>query len=390
MFRLLTLLTTVAAAVYASETQPANGWVIEKVDVSGPGRTTSMKVDKHGNLHICYMVGQGQLLKYAFRDQERGKWFVMTVDQNPNNCSLALDSQQRPHISYGDYGTGEGSRLRYAYWNGTSWIKQVIPVSSSIVSGYISIAIDAADRPSLAYYEYRGPRGTDFKIRLRHVGWNGKQWEMRTVDGEEGSGKVNNMTADSKGLSHLVYANVATGEMRYAFWNGTAWTLEMVESRLQSQGQYVGLSCAVTTDRNDTPHVTYLNTTAMLVKYAVRTGGRWKTENIGRVTGVMEDFDRNSIMIDDLGRPWVGYYDPGVGVLQIVHKDGGKWITETVDGNGAGFTSSMQIHGGKIWISYSDESGMSLKVAHRPLTLSESGASADQTAKNGNEQRAGQ
>ena len=42
--------------------------------------------------------------------------------------SLALDSQDRPHITYGDlfYGTPDDSDLKYAYWDGNQWQKETI------------------------------------------------------------------------------------------------------------------------------------------------------------------------------------------------------------------------------------------------------------------------
>ena len=197
---------------------------IETVDPSGAGKSSSLKIDKDGNAHICYIGAPGASLKYGFWDHLLKRWFLMVIANDANACSLALDSKQNPHISYADYGSGEGSKLRYASWDGTAWKKQAIPLNSEVITAYSSIGLDLNDYPSLAFYEYRGPRGTAFKIRLRNVMWNGKYWDVRTIDGQEGSGKVNNMAVDSQGRFHLAYANVASGEMRYAYWNGKSWS----------------------------------------------------------------------------------------------------------------------------------------------------------------------
>lgn len=351
----------------AAEDRSPASWHIEVVDPTGVGRSSSMKIDHDGNVHICYVVGDGVQLKYAFWDRTRKTWFNMIVDQGPNSCSLALDSKQRPHISYADYGTGEGARLRYAHWDGKAWLTQSIPVNSRIVSGYISIALNSSDCPTVAYYEYRGPRGTEYKIRLRTAMWNGKYWEVRTVDGEEGSGKVNNMTSDSRGNPHIAYANVAVGEMRYAYWDGKSWMTETVEGRARGQLEYAGLACAITVDKANNPHVTYLNTSTMQVKYGVRINGIWKTYAVDRIISGTENFDRNSIFVDDRGDVHIGYYDVSLGVLKLAHRRDQKWIIETVDGNGAGFTSSIQTDRGVMWVSYADEASMSLKVAHREM-----------------------
>jgi hypothetical protein len=361
------LAASLVCVVSATESSP---WRIETVDASGSGESTSMKIDKDGNAHICYVFGRGTALKYAFWDHLLNRWFVMVVDAYPNACSLALDSKQRPHISYADYGTGDGARLHYAHWDGTSWKKAPVPLNAVKIAAYSSIGLDAEDKPTIAYYEYRGPRGTDFKIRLRSVRWTGKEWEVRTVDAEEGSGKANHMTTDPQGNFHLVYANVGVGDMRYAYWDGKKWSLEMVEGRRQSGGHYVGQSCAVTVDREGNPHVTYMNASTLQIKYAVRKAGRWvKHQVVDQLTGSTDDFDRNSIVVDDTGRPWISYYDVGQGILKLAHLEGDKWVIETVDGNGSGFTSSMQIDRGKMWISYADFVSNSLKVASRDMNL---------------------
>jgi hypothetical protein len=353
-----------AVVVSAADTPE---WRIETVEASEAGQASSLKVDRDGNLHLCYVLGLSRSLRYGFRDRLLDRWFVMTVDRGANGCTLALDSKQRPHISYADYGSGDGAKLHYAHWDGTAWKTQALPLNSGTIAYWTSIALDADDHPSLSFYEYRGPRGTDIKIRLRSVRWSGKEWEVRTVDADEGSGKVNHMAADARGHLHLAYANVTIGEMRYAYWNGEQWHVETVEGRRQAGEQYLGLSCAVAADRDGNPHVTYMNATRLQQKYAVRREGRWSIHIIDQLAGMTQMFDRSSIAVDDAGQPYISYYDAGRGVLKLAHLDGDRWVAEVVEGNGVGFTSSLQIDRGTIWISYMDPAGNSLKVARRAL-----------------------
>src|SRR5579885_1259602 len=160
-------------------------WQIETVDPSGTGKFSSMKADREGNLHVAYIVQDGNEfpLKYAFWDHRLNRWFLMTVDHSAGSCSLALDSQQRPHISYVDFGTAEGSKLHHAYWDAQSgsWWKEAIRLNSEVIAYYTSIVLDAEDHPSISFYEYRGPKDTDLKIRMRVVSWNGTSWMVRTV-----------------------------------------------------------------------------------------------------------------------------------------------------------------------------------------------------------------
>jgi len=364
----LAILPAAAAAVATG-----SAWQIDLVDQTGPGKSSSLKIDKNGNVHVAYVVDDGGTypLKYAFWDHALKRWFVMAVAQNSGACSLALDSKQRPHISFVDYGTASGSKLRYAYWDGAAWQKQAIPLNSDIIAYFNSIALDANDRPSISFYEYRGPKESEIKIRLRMVTWTGEYWQVRTIDGEEGSGKFNSMAIDASGRIHIAYANVSanTAGLRYALWNGAAWKTEIVDTAPQNNGDAVGYSTCLALDKDGDPHIAYMNESNPGLKYAVHKGGQWRIFAVERLARIGYP-DRNSIAVDENGRPYISYYDAGRGILRLAHVSGQKWMIETVDGNGAGFTSSVAIHDGAIWISYADDAG-ALKVAHRALQSDE-------------------
>ena len=128
----------------------------------------------------------------------------------------------------------------------------------------------------------------------------------------------------------------------------------------------------------------YLNNSVLQVRYAFRKNGRWHSQTIDTVAGRTEDFDRFSIVIDDDDRPYLGYYDAGQGLLKIAHSEapGRPWMVEAIDENGAGFTNSMQISQGTLWVSYADENRMALKVARKTLApLSPLGPAVTDTAK---------
>ena len=352
-----------------SDTTPLT-WQIDAVDTDGPGKYSSMKVDTVGNVHVVYVVDDGNRypLKYAIWTASAKRWFKMTIAQSVGACALTLDSKQRPHISYTDYGSMSGSKLRYAHWDGQMWRTEALRLNSDTIAYYNSIALDLTDNPTLSFYEYRGALDTDFRIRLRTVMWDGQGWNVRTVDSEQGSGKFNAMVADSKGHLHIAYANVSAGTagIRYAYWDNTSWHTQILEGMQENNGNAVGYSAAIALDKDDNPHITYVDETTPRVKYAVRKNGRWQIQMVDTVAHVGYP-DHNSIAVDDEGHPYISYYDAGRGILKVAHLEGQRWLAETLDGNWSGFTSSIQIAGGMIWVSYADEGQGAFKVAHRPL-----------------------
>jgi hypothetical protein len=110
-----------------------------------------------------------------------------------------------------------------------------------------------------------------------------------------------------------------------------------------------------------------MNESTSLVKYAVRRNGRWETQVVDRITKVAYP-DRNSIALDREGRPYIGYYDAGRGTLNIAHREGDRWLTEVVDTNFSGYTSSLQIQNETLWISYADQMTHTFKVAHKEIS----------------------
>lgn len=361
-------------------------WQIEVLDAGPPGEFSTLKEDANGNLHLAYVLDDGlhNTLKYGFWDRTLKQWFLMPVAAGASFCSLVLDSKQHPHISYADSGSGSGAKLRYAYWDGKgAWKTQPIPLNSDIVGYYTSIALDSHDRPSISFYEYRGPKGTDIAVRMRIVTWNGEYWQARTVDGQNQSGKFNALAIDAQGHEHLVYANVnaLTTGMRYAYWDGVSWRLEIFDGPELNNGGYVGYAANLVLDKEGTPHTTYMNYSTPAVKYAVRKNGRWQIQTIERLAGVGYP-DRNGIAVTESGDPYISYYDAGVGTLRLAHRKGDKWLIESVDRNASGFTSSVQIDRESVWIAYADEGSGGLKVARRPLdaldSISPQGATTPQ------------
>lgn len=354
--QILILLIVTSAAWNAN----AADWHREVVDTSG-GKYSSLQIDRHGNAHVVYLDDSQNLLKYSFWDHKLDKWFTTTLDSSAGFCSMILDSQQRPHVSYIQYGN---AKIGYAYWDGSSWQKQTIQIKARDISFYTSITLDADDRPSISFYEYWGT-GEDYLLHLRNVTWNGKFWEVRTVDSTPGSGKFNSITTDSTGNRRIAYANVKSENagLRYARWNGQSWDVEVLEG---SGSEYSIFSVAIALDKNDNPHITYADVRNRLIKYATRRDGKWKIQVADSVAQVAYP-DRNGIAVDDDGHPYISYYDAGLGVLKLAHLNGQKWVTEVVDENLAGFTSSLQITNGTVWLTYADENSAGLKFAYRPL-----------------------
>jgi hypothetical protein len=354
---LLPVLTLAAVAAAQEGT-----WEIGRVDGSVGSSFSSLRIDKFGNAHVSYIEEGTGTLQYSFWDHRLKKWFTTTLEQSGAGfCSLALDSKQHPHISYNRY-----DRLIYAHWDGSAWQNQTIQLPSKAVRFYTSIALDSKDNPSIGYYEVLDSIGAAEKdaCLMRVVTWTGSVWELTTADHEFATGKFNSIAVDSAGRPHVAYANIwyEAASLRFADWDGTSWHKEILEGPRGTYRQAVILIL----DKQDNPHIAYSDLNNMLVKYGTRVAGKWQMQAVASIR--QEAYpDRNGIALDEHGAPYISFFDRGIGVLKVAYRKDQKWLSEVVDTGSAGFTSSIQIHEGTIWLTYSAGPGGGLKFARRPL-----------------------
>ncbi|MBN1483641.1 MAG: PKD domain-containing protein [Chloroflexia bacterium] len=225
-------------------------WLSETVEAYvGPGtpeQRLSLALDSKGQLHLAFYDSQHQDLVYSRRDVsagragwERGLWFSRTVDWGGNVgrfASLALDDDERPHISYYD---ATNLDLRYAHFDGMHWITETAdPVG--YVGGYTSLALDSSGQPHIAYYDH-------IESGLRYVRRFGANWIAEVVDDAGWLGKFPSLLLDDDDQAHIsYYAALPTQKLKYAVRYDTMWAIEVVDSE-GNVGQWNALVLAPST-----------------------------------------------------------------------------------------------------------------------------------------------
>ena len=125
------------------------------------------------SLSLLASSGLGMAAAQTLQNEINGGWITQAVDAPTlfaymTDRSLRLDSANHPHIVFG------GDHLYYGYHNGTSWsIETVDPANG--VGLFASIALDASDRPHIAYYDA-------LNGALKYAYWNGAAWVIDTLD----------------------------------------------------------------------------------------------------------------------------------------------------------------------------------------------------------------
>ena len=176
-----------------------NQWLTSLVTSQGPlGHFLSMAVAGDGSSHIAYFQGPSAFnLKYALMEVET--WETTTVDNGTVvgfYNSIAVDSNNNPHISYFDFYNDD---LKYACYDGSNWMTEVVDGSGLAGDYCTSIALDSSDQPHISYYH-----GTH--DCLMHACYNGAEWIHTVVDESDDAGKQSSIIIDSNDMPHIAYS----------------------------------------------------------------------------------------------------------------------------------------------------------------------------------------
>ncbi len=205
-----------------------------KIAVSGPsnvgsgqlhhGLDCAVAVDSSGWPHISFTSWNGladssskNFMSWA---QPTGAttWTVREIEQVPRGWSgvyeekhsaIALDASDRPHIAYYN---GTLDRIRYATWNGTSWTIETVAQPSLNMSALVSVAIavDASGVPHVAYYGLGNH--ASYAKRTGAGAWSTEAVDTSSHDTGHGIA----IGVDSAGHVHLAYRDDTAGSLKYA------------------------------------------------------------------------------------------------------------------------------------------------------------------------------
>jgi hypothetical protein len=283
------------AGIAAAVATPSAGWSTSTVDATG-GFMSSLSFAPNGYPAIGYS-GSNDEVRFAAWDGATWSTQIVTRERSSGNgISLAYDSSGNPSLSYSPGG------LKFARWNGSSWSIQTIEngswvdsVTSLVYQGgqpsiaYIGKAglklavasgstwttaiVDrtGSSYPSLAYapdgnpsIAYRGASGSLDALKFAHKSSSG--WTIQVVDtGATGTGVFASLAYDPLSRNPTIaYTDSSGGHVKFAFFDGSAWNLEVVASN----AHYAWLSY----DSAGTASIAYTTSGDLQLQFAQRSG----------------------------------------------------------------------------------------------------------------------
>jgi hypothetical protein len=193
-------------------------------EVIDSGNNPMLAIDTQDHLHVSYTVNNGDL-KYATNTS--GSWRVTAVAANASpgrDHSIAVDPQNRAHISYRD---GTSGSLFYAHNAAGFWSSELVDRGASLgrsnsiaagVNGRVVISYRAQNVPSSPFLGVWG----DSASKLFAVGEDGA---ILHYDGASLSAMVSGTTSDLLAVWGSSASNViAVGNGTALRYDGQKWT----------------------------------------------------------------------------------------------------------------------------------------------------------------------
>ena len=326
----------------------AQVWQREAPDTTGSynGYYCSLALDSEDNPHIAYYNEDFRDLYYAsFSD---GRWTVEIVDSIGDagmECSLVLDAQDRPHISYRQNYLGLNYwKLKYATKTDDGWTKTYVdtPIDSAyFVSGSASsIAMDGDGYPVISFVR-------EFPTRIMLARKDAEGWHVtgvtdvyladytRLVLDDAGNPVIGYTYLDDK---DTVFQN-KFGMARYDAAEGT-WSFAYVPEPVLGNYRLVGFDL----DQQNRAYFAYLKRypqSSDTLRIASYDGNTWEIETVTPDAGPYSS-PGITMRLDRTGHPVIVdfYYS---NELRLYSKKEDQWNYQVVN--------NYKVHTGLIWHS---------------------------------------
>ncbi len=226
---------------------------------------------------------------------------------------------------------------------------------------YLSMDVDSAGRPWLAYQDRDGEEEGDAPLlSVARGSGDPPEWTTWQVDGApdrsaaiptggfEG-GYYAGIALDGSDVPHTTHWNRSGDKLRYATREGDAWVAEDVENG-------VGEFATIAITGSDAPIIAYYNRSGGDLRVAVKNGASWDNEVVDEGDGDEADVGQYpNILVEESGTIHIAYLDVANSDLKVASGGPGNWSVATWASEGdVGAWPTLSVHQGDLHVAFAD------------------------------------
>ena len=186
-------------------------------------------------------------------------------------------------------------------------------------------------------------------------------WMTCVVDNVVTNGLDTSMAFNAAGRPSIAYYDYQRDYVKYAYYNGTSWSLENTYTRFAK-------SLAMAFATNGWPSIAHVDSQSLKGNLLYHSRGlysSWETEVTVEAIGSGSYDGSVGLAFAPDGRPAISYYDGFNKDLKYAKFNGVQWVRQVIDsvGDVGQYTSLAFSPRGRPAISYFDKTNGKLKVA---------------------------
>lgn len=313
---------------------------LSAVEITGTGAFRQFTIDKNrdnssADLYSYYYsasiaaASDGKVLIAAQRSD--GLAAIVKIDASATSVppgafanarvnQIARDSQGGVHLAYHDI---VSTKLTYAYRDPSGkWAAPVVVDNNTLSGTQLSIDVDSKNRPGIAYLD---AKNSDLKLAT----FNGTAWTIRIVESSGSVGFDPSFQFTDDDSYAVTYYHKTRGDLRYALFKTGAWAIEDVET----DGDTGRRSALVVQPSSRKFGIAYLKQSTNEIRFAYRNAQKkWVSEKIA-TTKPGADFITLDFSGYDIAH--VAWYDPEkadlkLSIRSVATPAAGVWTISTV------------------------------------------------------------
>lgn len=324
---------TSLSSLAAAQTEALSGGAWDVTSVDSANYYVRLDFDGSHNPGIGY-YGDGGV---RFIQRVGGAWAASQLIDGTSGAGtdFAFAPDDSPSLSYG-WGT-----LKFALGDGNgSW--QLDTVERKQANNDItSLAYNGPD-PGISYRTVPSSRHSKDAGALKYAQMSGGAWQTEVVD--YAGARYSSLAYDNQGHPGIAYSDDIDGDgwletLKFAYWDGSSWDVDIVETGTVGFGVFVSLAFDPTREKFAIAHCA-----AGDVRFVRQDTSGWETAQI------VDSGTECSMTFDSTGVPWIGYSD-GLRI-EVAHYDGSGWQSELVEAAPSQYRVAIAVDACTVALAY--------------------------------------